>query len=551
VDNDETASVWAAAAIGLGAAGAAALIAAWVFGDFAEPAPDPWWTRIGTVVLVLMLIGLLRDLRTTLAVATAVAGLGVTVLGVLGFVDQYGRGFPGVATVLTAFGGLAITVAALLTLRHGTPYRWRPPAVVAAVVAFLLVPSVATPLALAVPDLPVDATTAGAAKPAAVPGSVSEIAWSTEIDGQVRDVVPAGAGVVVLLDDGVVALDGETGEVRWRRVRHGAEAVELDASPDGKAVLVQFQPRDLFPVSREVVDAFTGEVRFSVEDDNEEGSPGFISPMTDSSYIGATDDEQEFFGNSLTDGERLWNYPAPDDCSLLSEREAHIAVGAGMLLPLACDEDDGFHEFRYVLVDGATGDVRWEHRIRLPVPTANVDVDAQLAPDGRFLAVGASSDHFMTQGSYAVLDIETGDTLPFTERVELLAGGIGVVRTGDASRLVDVTTGAALSSTDEFRSCAGTDHGAFLASGVVCVDPKLDSFEGMIETGRIELAVGTYEDQELALVPVTLGPPFTRGSALSNILLVAAPGAVVVATALEPVNGGPIRVVGLQRASTR
>jgi hypothetical protein len=533
--------------MGLALAGVAALVAAWVLGaDFAEPAPAPWWTRAGTVVLILLLAALVWTRRPVLVVAVAVVALGVTVLAVLGFADQYSRGFPGMGTVFAAFGGLAVTVAALLMLRREPRFVWHP----VAAVAFLLVPVVAVPLALIAPGLRVDATTAAGATAVPVPSAVTKVAWSTGVDGQVQDVVAAGAGVVVLLADGVVALDGRTGETRWRWARHGAEAVQIDASPDGRTVLVQFMPRDRFPIARVVIDAFTGEVRFTVEDANEEASPGFLSPLTDKTYIGAADDEQEFYGYSLTDGRRLWTFPAPDGCWLSRDREAQLAVADGMLLPMVCGdlEQNRYDEFRYVMVDGATGDVRWQHSIRPEEPTGRFSVDGQLSPDGRFVALGVSADSFTTPATYVVLDTAraTGDALPVTEQVELLAGGIGIVRTRDSARLVDVTTGETLPSSPAFRGCAGTYHGAFLSAGVMCIDPELESFQGLVDSGRIELATGTYEKQELTPVPVTLGPPLDRKGSSDEIMLVAAPGAVVVTTPLPAKDGGQVKVVGLR-----
>ncbi|GAB3454561.1 outer membrane protein assembly factor BamB family protein [Actinophytocola sediminis] len=549
-------------AIGLGVAGVAALVVAWALGnDFVEPTPAPGWTRAGTVVLILVLTPLVWTRRRAVVLTAAVVALAVTVLAVLGFFDQYSRGFPGRATVVAALGGLAVTVGALLAVRGG-PRAGRRPVTVG---AFLLVPVVATPLALAAPGLPVEATTAGAVEAAALPASVSEVAWSTGLDGQVRDVVAAGAGVVVLLTDGVVALDGQTGDLRWRRTRHGAQAEQLGASPDGRTVVVEFQPRDLSPgtrrdrspVAREVIDAFTGEVRFTTEDVAEERPPFFVTPVTDNSYVGATADEQEFFGNSLTDGTRLWSYRPPRDCQLMSERTAQLAVAAGMLLPLACGTHDGswvFTEFRYVLVDGRTGDVRWEHRMRMPKPTDAIDVLGELAPDRRLVAL-----HFVTDGSTnrstaAILDVGTGDPLPFATPVQLLAGGIGVLRTraSDQYRLIDVTTGETVPGKDDLRQCAATYFGAFLDAGVVCVSPALTgvdrpiNFDRLVETGRIELAVGTYESQETHLVPVTLGPPHNRLGSDEGLFAVAAPGAVVVAAPLVTANDAPVQVVGLR-----
>jgi hypothetical protein len=546
-----------AAAVGLGVAGVAALVTAWVLGDdFVQPTPGPWWTQAGTVVLISVLAVLARTRRRVLVLAVAVLALAVTVTAVLGFFDQYSRGFPGRATVVTVLGGLAVTVAALLVVRTVPRYGWHP----VTVVAFLVVPVVAAPLALAAPGLRVDATTAGAGTAAAVPASVSGVAWSTELDGRVQDVVPAGAGVVVLLADGVVALDGQTGDIRWRRARHGAEAVQLAASPDGRTVVVQFEPRDPTDrrgesISREVIDAFTGEVRFTTEDTATGDARDFATEVTDTSYLGVADDGQELFGNSLTDGTRLWSYRPPDDCQLMLYPNEQTAVAAGIMLSLACGTKDPlweFTEFRYVLVDATTGDVRWEHRSRLPEPTDGIDVFTQLAPDHRFVTLDVSPDRPRVPATSVVLDVGTGDALPFSQAVELLAGGIGVLRTRDSDtyRLVDVTTGETVPGNDDLRECAATYNGTSLEAGVVCVDPALVGDDGYLDlgdladTGRIELGLGTYEAQDIDLVPVTLGPRFDRWSS-DDIIMVAAPGTVVVTAALSAA-GGRVRVVGLR-----
>jgi hypothetical protein len=86
VEVERPASVRIAAATGLGVAGGAALVVAWMLGDgFAQPTPDPWWTRVGTIVLVPVLAALVWTRRQVLVFAVAVVALAVTVLAVLGF----------------------------------------------------------------------------------------------------------------------------------------------------------------------------------------------------------------------------------------------------------------------------------------------------------------------------------------------------------------------------------------------------------------------------------------------------------------------------------
>ena len=113
-----------------------------------------------------------------------------------------------------------------------------------------------------------DATTAevrdGAA---AVPASVSGVGWTWEApEGEsVRSAVAAGAGAVVLLEGGVVALDGETGTELWHHRRKGARTASMfNASADGELVMVDFVSGATERPGRSlltVLDARTGQVR--------------------------------------------------------------------------------------------------------------------------------------------------------------------------------------------------------------------------------------------------------------------------------------------------
>ena len=112
------------------------------------------------------------------------------------------------------------------------------------------------------------------------------------------------------------------------------------------------------PVSREVTDAFTGEVRFTADDVDEGAARGFITEVTDTSYLGVTDDGQEFFGKTARGSGPC---RPPGDCQLMIDTGPQTALAAGMLLSIACGTHDPlreFTEFRYVLVDAKTGDVR-------------------------------------------------------------------------------------------------------------------------------------------------------------------------------------------------
>jgi hypothetical protein len=532
-------------AAGLVVAGAGALVAAWVLGDdFVEPEPAPWLTRVATVVVVGLLGGLVyllrqrpedRAVRLTTLAAAAVA-LALTVLAGWGFVDQYSRGFPGEATLLAALGGLAVTVGALLFRPDNGWRRWT-----TVLPAFLLVPALATPLVLIAPDVRVDATTAAATEAAPVPETVSEVAWSTAVDGPVRDIVAAGAGVVVLLDNGVVAIDGRTGDIRWTRVRHGTETKEIDVSPDGATVLVELHPIAPGPTRREVIDAFTGQLRFTPDPRDPFYRTSWFSPMTNTSYLGSNEDESEFYGYSLTDRSKLWTYRAPTDCWVMTGRSGRYAVAAGMLLPINCQRGDIF-EFRYVLLDGTTGKVRWEYSVRKDELSNGAKVLTELAPDRRYLAM----DIYEPEMGKAILDTETGKVVSSVSPLNLKAAGIAISNSYDDPQFIDVT-GKTLPSTEASRSCLKVKYEITLTSQIACVSPAVDSFDELAESGRIELAIGRFTDTELRSVPITLGGPFEKKEAgYDPALFVAAPGALVVTTQLIPLGDNRVQVMGLR-----
>ncbi|CAL9394368.1 hypothetical protein SUDANB121_01333 [Nocardiopsis dassonvillei] len=128
------------------------------------------------------------------------------------------------AAVSAAGTGLLLLAVGRRRMRARPARHSLPP--VAAGLALALVAGFgvrALALSLAV-DHTVAATAPGTAPP--VPAQVSRIAWSwtPPADGTVEDVLPGTLGPIVVLDDGVVALDGGTGGELWRYRLHGADA---------------------------------------------------------------------------------------------------------------------------------------------------------------------------------------------------------------------------------------------------------------------------------------------------------------------------------------
>ncbi|WP_306370784.1 hypothetical protein [Nocardiopsis sp. CC223A] len=128
------------------------------------------------------------------------------------------------AALSAAGTGLLLIAAGRRRMRARPRRRSLPPA--AAGLALALVAGFgvrALTLSLMV-DHTVAASVPGTAPP--VPAQVSGVAWSwtPPADGAVVDVLPGTFGPVVVLDDGVVALDGATGGELWRYRLRGADA---------------------------------------------------------------------------------------------------------------------------------------------------------------------------------------------------------------------------------------------------------------------------------------------------------------------------------------
>ncbi|MEV0705128.1 PQQ-binding-like beta-propeller repeat protein [Saccharopolyspora sp. NPDC050389] len=118
----------------------------------------------------------------------------------------------------------------------------------------------------------VDATTAAPTAPAALPTSHLRPAWQRTFPGEeAYEIRAAGAGVVVWLSSGIVALDGTTGGERWHYRRDDIESVTgVHVFDSGRTVVLGFttytgvvddEPYDQPAHHHSLVafDAFTGE----------------------------------------------------------------------------------------------------------------------------------------------------------------------------------------------------------------------------------------------------------------------------------------------------
>lgn len=249
----------------------------------------------------------------------------------------------------------------------------------------------------AVTVLPVDATTTEARDGfAEVPASVSGIGWTWEApEGEyVREAAAAGAGLVVRIGDGVVAVDGETGEQLWHYRRPGATTRQLFAAMDGGTVLVTFQDvhGGTGPVARFVaLDARTGRVR--AEDVRRIGAYGEVRRMDlfDDGYV-SYEGESGLVGLDPGSFAQTWRFQSPEECAVPG-LDGWAGATDVVALVYECAEPDGQgSELVLVGLDPADGSEVWRYetgtsRTREEAEDYGYGVEVRTGVDGAAVAL--------------------------------------------------------------------------------------------------------------------------------------------------------------------
>ncbi|GAA1444439.1 hypothetical protein [Nocardiopsis tropica] len=263
------------------------------------------------------------------------------------------------ALCLTSLGGLLLAAAPTWP----SPRRWGrlllgfPAGVLAAAVAGALVPVAVLPSVLH--------TVAGPGDPAPEPPTVARVGWTWNPPpaARIQDVVRGSRGALVVLDDGVVALDGATGEELWSyRLPYadgvaggavdGAAYVTYTEAPEGDAA----GPADPVTV---LLDPGTGEVagRFALSEEDREEYAGWNAGLR------LRWDGPALSGRSVDGREELWSHtPAGvpgQDC--LGD-EARMA-GDRVVFVHAClvPEGGGAGAYAVVGLDAGDGTEVWRH----------------------------------------------------------------------------------------------------------------------------------------------------------------------------------------------
>ncbi|MEU1899552.1 ABC transporter ATP-binding protein [Nocardiopsis dassonvillei] len=239
--------------------------------------------------------------------------------------------FPDAAGVSLWTATLAITLGAILMAATAHQPRLRPlpgsvPPMAGGLVLVLLLEF---GLGAATLYQPTEHTIADAFPdtPAPVPGDVSGVGWEWEVpqDVSVRGVEPGPFGPLLTLEDGVVALDGSSGEVLWS-YRHPYNSwVRVVISDGGTRALVTRQPVADRSGDHHVteIDTVTGGIlrEFTVpplleegEDEDEETRVDFLAGTSEVSLYSwrDTSEEQRVRVHATDSNEELWFPTVPE-----------------------------------------------------------------------------------------------------------------------------------------------------------------------------------------------------------------------------------------------
>lgn len=453
---------------------------------------------------------------------TGVLAAGAAAWATYLLLEDFASGLPGGSTAVLAVAATVVAVGVLADAVR--PVRLP---VAGALVVALVGASVAG--ALLAPRLPVRASGASAVEPAALAEQPGERRWTWRTSDPVRDVVAAGAGVVVAVDGGgLAALDGPTGAVRWRYARPGAHVRALLSTPDRATVVAAFAPggdRVTGAALLVVLDAITGDTLRESTVDESVTDPDFLVP-TDSvlpirDRIGT--DDNTIRATDLRTGADLWTWSAPDGCTspfFLPRSGADV-----VLTSIRCGDRAGV-----VALDERTGEQRWERMAE--TRSDRVDYHVSTSPDGEVVSVRLTG-----AGPHVMLRTEDGAELTTVDRSASVEVGTHPLLTGEPTdeigpELVDPVTGE---RTELPRT--------------TCTDPRADA-----TTASAYLRIcGPDSDaslvwQDLTGDPRVIRTPIGWGASTSvasrmlgsraHAVVLPAPGAIVVARAGDAVVTG-------------
>lgn len=308
-----------------------------------------------------------------------------------------------------------------------------------------------TAVAVAGEHTRVDATTSTATQAPAVPTDPTRVLWRWSDGTDIEEMVAAGAGVVLTSQEGIVAVDGRTGQERWRyrrtdtstqreryaRFRLDGDGQELVAVDGGRVVVASLDGR------LHAFDAFTGELRWRDEETTAQTPPYWHREIvaTDSTVVrDRYSPVLEFAGTDVRTGELTWRYPSEHpECGTRAD-----AIADMVIIHYACRPSS----YELVGLDGTTGEVLWsrpgEARVQHGVLLLEDEDPVVLDPrTGRELGAGPDRLALASDSGEIVTSdgslFAAGDTVPRWERPAAPGMATAATFLDDAVVLVDWT----------------------------------------------------------------------------------------------------------------
>ncbi|MCY9784349.1 ABC transporter ATP-binding protein [Nocardiopsis sp. EMB25] len=230
--------------------------------------------------------------------------------------------------------------------------------------------------------------------PAPVPTDVTQVGWTwaPPEDVAVRAVEPGPLGPLLVLDDGVVALDGASGAELWS-YRHPYSQVSARVVEDGaRAVITRRPPADQYGDRRVTeIDTATGHVTResavpSLRSEDEELRLSFLAATADLRFYEwrATGEPYRISARPTRSSEEAWAFTSPDDDGRICvadygwrAQENVLLVGDHLVVLYGCTGLEQMRDEQFVwdvagdpeasftvtaaALDTGTGEVVWEH----------------------------------------------------------------------------------------------------------------------------------------------------------------------------------------------
>lgn len=271
-----------------------------------------------------------------------------------------------------------------------------------------------------------------------VPTEVDDVVWQWQVSEGDKgvDVLSGPFGPLAVLEDGVVALDGASGEEVWGyRVEESedADSVSVGLTPDEERVLVVRTEHSGMEASVEtvVVDSRTGDVveRYSYdipaevmeEIDVSEAIPDARN-VSDHTWISPT--ENGFAAQDIASGEVAWEFEPDAGCSMVAAAASANFHGAGVgvtgdtyLVPLLCGEEaapndggDATAPGVLLALDAATGEEKWEEAQEVLLTMSRYSGSRNFVLDFSS-SVDQESLFARTEEGRTVFDLENGEVI--------------------------------------------------------------------------------------------------------------------------------------------